>query len=84
MLQDVDTNRVIHAEKLQMMSLHILLLQICRILHLQVEHHLVEVRCHYQVASHPPEDLAQYNEFAALIKMNKSDLQIPQIGCPLM
>ena len=29
-----------HAEKLQMMSLHISLLQICQILRLQVEHHL--------------------------------------------
>ena len=40
MLQDVGTNHVIHAEKLQMMSLHISLRQICQILHLQVEHHL--------------------------------------------
>ena len=70
-------NHVIHVEKLQMMSLRITLQQICQILHLQVEHRLVEVNCHYQVVSHPPEDLIQSSEFAALIKINKSDLPTP-------
>ena len=77
-------NHVINAEKPQMMPLHISLQQICQILHLQVEHRLVEVNCLYQVVSHPPEDLIQSSEFAALTKMNKSDLPTPQTGYPLM
>ena len=54
------------------------------VLHLQVEHRLVEVNCLYQVVSHPPGDLIQSSEFAALIKMNKSDFPTHQTGYPLM
>ena len=36
-----------------------------------------------QSSSRGPDTYSTYNEFAALIKMNKSDLQIPEMGCPL-
>ena len=70
-------------KKLLMMPLRISPQQICQILHLQVEHHQVEVTGHYQVVSHPLEDLIQFNEFAALTKMNKLGLPILQTGFPL-
>ena len=81
--QDADTNPVIHAEKRQMMLLHISILQICQILHPQGEHLPVGMDNHYQVVRHPHEALIQFNEFAAHTKMNKLDPQIPQTGCPL-
>ena len=78
-------NHVIHEEKLLMMLLRISLQQICEILRLQVEHHhQVEVTDHYQVVSRPPEDLIQFNEFAAPTKTNKLDLPILQTGFPLV
>ena len=83
MRQDADTNPVIHAEKQQMMSLHIYILQICQIIHPQMEHYLVGMDNHYQVVRHPHEVLIQFNEFAARTKMSKWDPQIPQTGCPL-
>ena len=57
--------------------------QICQILHPQVEHHPVGMDNHYQVVRHPHEALIQFNEFAARTKMSKWDPEIPQIGCPL-
>ena len=71
MHQDADTNLVIHAEKKQMMLLHIYILQICQILHPQMEHHPAGIDNHYQVVRHPFEALIQSNEFAARTKMSK-------------
>ena len=62
---------------------HILILQICQILHPQAQHRPVGVDNHDQVVRHPHEALIQFNEFAAHTKMNKLDPQIPQTGCPL-
>ena len=67
-----------------MMPLRISPQQICQILHVQVGHHQVEVTGHYQVVSHPPEDLIQFSEFAALTKVNKLDIPILQTWFPLM
>ena len=74
MLQDADTNLVIHVEKQQMMLPHIFTLQIC----------LIRMNNHYQVVRHPPEALIQFHELAALFKMNKLDPQILRIGSLLM